>query len=69
MVLLDALTESFFFLDFFEVSKCLDEVLPQGLDVWILFLKLVDADSIRNGFDESTCWASCDDVEWAQPEL
>ena len=69
MVLLNVLAKAFLFLDLFKVSESLDEVLSQGLNMRILLLKLIDADSIWNCLDQASCWTSGDDVEWPEPEL
>ena len=44
-------------------SESFDKVLAECLDVRVLFLELVDRDSIWDGLDEPSSWTSGNDVE------
>lgn len=51
------------------ISEGLDEVLPQSLDVRVLFLQLIDRDCIWNRLNQATSRTSSDNVKWLEPDL
>ena len=51
----------------FGIPKGLNEVLPQILNMGVLLLQLIYRDSIRDGFNQPTSWASSNDIERLEP--
>jgi hypothetical protein len=69
MVLLDVINKPFLLFDFLKVSECLDKVLPERLNMWILFLELIDTHGIRYRLNQTSSGTSSNDIKWLQPEL
>ena len=51
------------------ISKGFYEVLSQGIDVWILFLKLINRHGIRYCFNKTASWTRCNNIEWFEPNV
>ena len=51
------------------ILECLNEVLAQVDDVWVLLFELVDGDGVRYGLNQATSWTRSNNIEGHEPQF